>query len=224
MTTISFFFKEPCLMSPRTAKYVEAMVREDFDFNEWLKEVREEEAGATSTSGELAAAEIDKTPDNQQARPNPALRLITRTMRVPRTLRRPHLQAKSQTTKARLRQWLEKVQVAWEDFQSSRRRDAVYEYLGAVFAIVMHYRVRRRTTRLLRQAFELADLPFDKSADPFTAVIRCTCGDGADNKAISKWSRALRFASRRKEPDARLKTFMKEVGGVNACAAAYAKS
>jgi hypothetical protein len=33
-------------MSPRTAKYVEAMVREDFDYDEWLREIREEEAQA----------------------------------------------------------------------------------------------------------------------------------------------------------------------------------
>jgi hypothetical protein len=55
------------LMSPRTAKYVEALVREgdSFDYRKWLKRIREEEAqanqaAATGTSGELAAAEIGK--------------------------------------------------------------------------------------------------------------------------------------------------------------------
>jgi hypothetical protein len=35
-------------MSPRTAKYIEAMVREgdNFDYDKWLKRVREEEAQA----------------------------------------------------------------------------------------------------------------------------------------------------------------------------------
>jgi hypothetical protein len=32
----------------------------------------------------------------------------------------------------------------------------------------------------------------------------------------------LRYAAHCKAPGARLKTFMKDVGGVNACAAAYA--
>ena len=68
-----------------------------------------------------------------------------------------------------------------------------------------------------------ADLPFDKYADPFTAVIRCTSGDGVDSKTISKWARALRYVAHRKEPRTRLKTFMKEAGGVNACADLYAK-
>ena len=37
----------------------------------------------------------------------------------------------------------------------------MYEYLAAVFAIVTHYKVRRRTNRLLRHAFKFANLPFD---------------------------------------------------------------
>ena len=95
--------------------------------------------------------------------------------------------------------------------------------MDAVFTIVDHYRVRRRTNRLLRRAFEFANLPFNEHAEPFAAVIRCTCGKTVDTKMISKWSRALRYASRRKGPDMRLKTFMKEAGGVNACANLYAK-
>jgi hypothetical protein len=95
--------------------------------------------------------------------------------------------------------------------------------LEAVFATVMHYQVRRRTKRLLRYAFKFAGLPFNKNADPFTAVIRCTCDDGADSKSISKWARALRYVARLKVRAKRLDAFMKEVGGVNACADKYAK-
>jgi hypothetical protein len=116
-----------------------------------------------------------------------------------------------------------KMRRAWHEFQASRARDAVYGYLEAVFEIVMHYKVRRRTIKLLRRAFEFANRPFDKNADPFAAVIRCTCGNTADIKMISKWSRALRYASRRKKPDSGLRKFMKGAGGVNACAAAYAR-
>jgi hypothetical protein len=76
---------------------------------------------------------------------------------------------------------------------------------------------------LLRHAFEFADLRFDNDADPFTAVIRCTCGNTADNKMISKWARALRYAAKRKPADMQLKAFMKHAGGVNECAAGYAE-
>jgi hypothetical protein len=213
-------------MSPRTAQYVKAMIREgdNFDFNEWLKTVREDEAQAKqaqarATSGEFAASEPPSTPDG---RPNPRLPLATKTVRVPRTLR-PHREPTRKTPSARLRQWLEKIQRAWDEFQTSRARDAVYAYLAAVFAIVMHYKVRRRTNRLLRHAFKFADRPFEENADSFKAVIRCTSDRDIDNKTVSKYARALRYAARRKEPDMRLKTFMKEAGGVNACADLYAK-
>ena len=119
--------------------------------------------------------------------------------------------------------WLERISSAWDDFQASRNRYAVYGYLDAVFAIVEHYKVRRRTKRLLRRASEFANLPFDRNADPFTVVIRCTCADRADGKTISKWARALRYVARCKVSPTQLKTFMKEAGGVNACADLYAK-
>jgi hypothetical protein len=87
----------------------------------------------------------------------------------------------------------------------------------------MHYRVRRRTKKLLRHAFQFAGLPCDKNADPFTAVIRSTCDDEIDNKTISKWARALRYVAHCKAPRRRLRTFMKQAGGVNACADLYAR-
>jgi hypothetical protein len=104
-----------------------------------------------------------------------------------------------------------------------RARDAVYDYLQTVFAIVMHFKVRRRTNKLLRHAFEFANQPIDKNADPFTAVIRCTSDGQADNKTISKWARALRYVAECKKPSTRLRAFVTEAGGVNACAARYAK-
>jgi hypothetical protein len=221
-------------MSPRTAKYVEAMIREgdNFDSSKWLKRVREEEAAqakgveATGTSGELAIAQINdpiKTSDDRHTRPSSALPLPLKKLGALRALHRPLHPAKSKTRKARLGRWLERIRGAWEDFQSSRRRDAVYGYLEAVFSIVAHFRIRRRTDRLLRHAFEFANLPCDKRTDSFAAVVRSTCDDSVDVKAISKWARALRYVARSKEPEMRLKTFMKEAGGINACATRYAK-
>jgi hypothetical protein len=228
--TKTLFTYNPTLMSPRTKKYFEAMILEgnSFNYSRWLEQVREEEAGAKSAatviSGEGAAEKTRpvSAPDGQDHQPKPSLPLITKTTRVPRALCLPCRQANNQTPKARLRRWLEKVRRAWEEFQSSRTRDAVYGYLEAVFAIVAHFRVRRRTKRLLRHAFEFARLPLDKRADPFAAVIRCTSGRDIESKTISKWSRALRYVARSKEPDIELSTFMKEAGGVNACADRYA--
>jgi hypothetical protein len=230
--TKTFFADRATLMSPRTVKFVEAMVREGdgFDYNEWLKKVRQEEAQAkqgptANTPRDVVAARVDNpinTSGNRDARPTLGPALISKSALSRITLRKPNRHAKSKTPKARIRRWLEKVHCAWGDFQASRARDAVYEYLAAVFAIVEHYRVRRRTNRLLRHAFKFANLPFE-DVRPYAAVIRCTCGNSVDAKTISKWSRALRYVARSREPDARLKTFMKEAGGVNACANLYAK-
>ena len=100
----------------------------------------------------------------------------------------------------------------------------MYGYLEAVFAIVRRYKTRRKTKKLLRHSFKFAGLSLDRNADPVTAIIRCTSADNIDTKIISKWARALRYVARCKVPPTRLKTFMKEVGGVNACADRYAKA
>jgi hypothetical protein len=92
-----------------------------------------------------------------------------------------------------------------------------------VFAIVEHYKMRRKTKKLLRYGFEFAELPFDKHADPFTAVIRCTSDGNADGKTISKWARALRYVVYCKARATQVKRFMKQAGGVNACADRYSK-
>jgi hypothetical protein len=46
--TKTFFADSGALMSPRSAKYVEALIREgnNFGYQKWLQQVREEEAEA----------------------------------------------------------------------------------------------------------------------------------------------------------------------------------
>ena len=177
-------------MSARTVKYVEAMIRQgdNFDYNQWLRRIREEEAkakqlSAASGSGQATAAGQVANPvsksANRDALPRSAQALL-RPILVPRVLSRSARKMSDKQPKARLGRWLEKVQLAWHEFQTSLARDAVYDYLQTVFAIVMHFKARRTVKRLLRHAFEFADQPFDKSADPFTAVIRCTCGGTAE--------------------------------------------
>jgi hypothetical protein len=95
--------------------------------------------------------------------------------------------------------------------------------LEEVSAIVEHYKARRKTKTLLRHAFKCAGLPFNKTAEPYSAVIRGTCDRTVDNKTISKWSRALRYVAYSEVPSASLKTFMKKAGGINASAAKFAR-
>jgi hypothetical protein len=174
-------------MSARTAKYVEALIREgdNFYYDRWLKRVREEDARAKQRS---APSNVDQAaPANigNQVKTSHVGRVaatpLTRNARLPRAIRQPGQSLRGTTSAEPLRRWLEKVQVAWRRFQGNRARDAVYDYLEAVFAIVLHYKVRRRTKRLLLAAFRIADLRFDKNADPFIAVVRCTCSDAEAN-------------------------------------------
>jgi hypothetical protein len=176
----------------------------------------------TTTSGKVRAVEIDPpigTPDCRKASPNRTRLAKPRPGGVPRSYREPL----HSTSVTRITRRLEKIRDAWDDFQASRTREAVYGYLEAVLAIVEHYKMRRRTTRLRRHAFKFANLPLNNSSYLFTGVIRCTCDDEIDSKTISKWARALRYVAHCKAPRMRLKTFMKEAGGVNACADLYAR-
>jgi hypothetical protein len=229
MMQISSTFSTPPLLSPRTADYVSALIREGdkFDYCRWLQQVRAKEAEANlGLAGcppfKLVATEMTHQVGKADC-PGRWQNTISREARIPRARWQLRRAAKTREPELRSQQRLEKIRAAWEDFQASRIRDAVYGYLTAVFETVMHYKVRRKSKKLLRQAFKFADLRLHKTADPFTAVIRCTCDDTVDNKTISKWARALRYAARSKEPAVRLRTFMKEAGGVNACADGYAK-
>ena len=178
------------------------------------------------TFGKIVApelADLTSTPDHLDARKKsePIAQAIFALR--PRTLCRSDYKDRRESSQDRLRRRLVEVCDAWDDFQECRRRDAVYRYLKAAFALVVDYKGRRRTKRLLRRAFEFSGLPVDNSADPFTAVIRCTSERDLDCKAISKWARALRYAAYCKVPKKRLKTFMKRMGGVNSCADRWAQ-
>jgi hypothetical protein len=218
MTQISSTFSAT-RPTPRIANYVAALIREgdNFDYCEWLEQVREKEAQAnrpTRTITERIASGRE---------PSPNKKLFSGSVPIPQGLRRLCRRPLRSASGTPITRRLRKIREAWDEFQANRTRDAVYGYLEVVFAPVKHYKVRRRIEKLLRHASRFANIPFDKDADPFTAVIRCTSDRRADNKTVSKWARALRYASRSKEPAVRLRTFMKRAGGVNACADLYAR-
>ena len=170
MTEILSPVRELPLISPRTASYVAALIREGdkFDYSKWLREVREKERGAKQipaapTLDEVVRRELANRSDMpERGNVSPAMGPVRRAP-LPIVIWRSRRKVGGKTPEDRLRRWLEKVQAAWHDFQANRARDAVYDYLEAVFAIVMHYKVRRRTKRLLRHAFKFANLPFDKN-------------------------------------------------------------
>jgi hypothetical protein len=219
----------------RTKKYAEALCREgreNFDYRKWLQQVKEEEAKEKC----IAAASASREPSTT-SKPNcdiKAAQSSTVLSSPPPTLKINNIQTSRNSARSagspnketrkeeRLRQRVVDVCNAWDEFQESRRRDAVYGYLRAVFLLVKRYRGRRRTKKLLWRASKFAGLAFQNSVDPFSVIIRCTSED-LDAKTLSKWSRALRYAAKFKKPRAPLQTFIKDRGGINACATLYAE-
>ena len=135
----------------------------------------------------------------------------------------PRPKSRRDEPKKSIRQRLAHVCDEWDRLQESRKRDAVYRYLRAVFYIVKHYSSREKTEKLVRRAFKFAGLPVDMKADPFAVIIRCTSEQKIDRKTVSKWSRALRWVAKLKKPRHRLMRFMKINGGINACAERYTR-
>ncbi len=222
------------LHSARTRKYVEAMVREGvaFNYDAWLQRVRAEEAyengSALPSTPEKATQNVmcERSVVPQafvSATKNTAPMLPAR-LGAPKPSKNGQTKsAQAKLSDARVAEGLLDVCAAWEGFQSSRARDAVYRYLKAVFVIVSTYKGKKEKRRLLRKAAKLAGLDIDKNTEAFAAVIRCTCENKLDNKTISKWARALRYAAYRNRPPRLLKSFMKARGGINACAGLYSK-
>src|ERR1700732_636033 len=63
-----------------------------------------------------------------------------------------------------------------------------------------------------------------REPEPFAAVILCTSDpDKVDARTRSKWSRALRYVAEYKDLDEPLRDFIVRRGGINACAARFAR-
>jgi hypothetical protein len=124
----------------------------------------------------------------------------------------------------RVRRQLERLRKTWSLCQHNRDRDAIYKYLRAVFDLVSRWRSqgyaegRARCVRLLLQKAGPLEV------ESFAIVIEATSNaKKVDRKMRSKWSRVLRFAEKHKSEGKSLKKFIKQRGGINACAALAAR-
>lgn len=115
---------------------------------------------------------------------------------------------------------LAKARMAWKKYQSSRERDAIYRYLDAVFQIVVQWKEQRRAKASSYQALSATKQHGTiRTNEPFAVVIYCTSDRcKVDAKTRSKWARALRYAGRFKPDNQSLAQFIRNTGGINACA------
>jgi hypothetical protein len=115
---------------------------------------------------------------------------------------------------------LREVDEAWQRYQATHDRDAVYGYLTAVYNVVTNWKRERRAWKSAGLALRLQGDITSMRVEPFAVLIRCTSDpDKADGKTRSKWSRALRVAEAFKGRDTSIKAFIKGQGGINKCAA-----
>ncbi len=126
--------------------------------------------------------------------------------------------------KEALRQDLTRVQIAWDECQASRDRNAIYGYLTAVFDLVMWWAAEDRAISRARWTLRLQGVDLPTNDEPFAAVILCTSDPGkVDKQTRSKWSRVLRYAMEYKANAEPLAAFVQRKGGINKCAARFTR-
>lgn len=91
-------------------------------------------------------------------------------------------------TRQALREDLRRVRNAWDDFQASRDRNAIYGYLGTVFDLVNWWNAEDRSVNRARWALQLERLELLLDDEPFAAIIFCTADRAkVDKRTRSKW-------------------------------------
>ncbi len=117
---------------------------------------------------------------------------------------------------------LGRVRETWRSLQATRRRNAVFEYLTAVFDLIGRWRREGRLDRALQRAQMRQPNVRTRTDDPYTRLIVFTSDTSkTDAKTRSKWARALRWAEANKTKDETLVEFVRRSGGINKCAARW---
>lgn len=123
-----------------------------------------------------------------------------------------------------LRQDLARVRNAWDECQAKREREAIYDYLTAVFDLVAWWAAENCAVERARRALQLRNISPSDHDEPFAAIILCTSDpDKVDRRTRSKWSRVMRYAMEYKTTAEPLATFIRRKGGINKCAARFTR-
>ena len=134
---------------------------------------------------------------------------------------RDHLSGKK-LSPAVLQVELERLRVVWRQVQRTRQRDAVYEFLEAAYGVVSRFNRSGDGRKLLRKLRRL-DHRLKRIQEPYSAAIHFASDHTVDNRTRSKWSRLMRFADQTKKRTDLLEDFIRRNGGINECAALYAR-
>jgi hypothetical protein len=82
-----------------------------------------------------------------------------------------------------------RLEVEWETVQASRDRNAIYQYLAAVFEIVVVWAQEGKAVKRAYRVLHMRGYSSIREPEPFAAVILCTSDpDKVDDRTRSKWS------------------------------------
>jgi hypothetical protein len=123
-----------------------------------------------------------------------------------------------------MRASLLRLQNEWETAQATRDRNAIYGYLAAIFELITCWTKEGKAVKRAHRALHLRGFSSVREPEPFASIIRCTSDPvKVDHRTQSKWSRVLRYAAEYKSWDEPLRDFIKRKGGINKCAARFAR-
>ena len=124
-----------------------------------------------------------------------------------------------------LNQDIKRLREIWHKVQGDRDRDAIYDYLTAVYELVEWWTVERRAIDRAGRALRLNGLVVTEEPEPFAAVIAASVAPARlDRRQASRYARALKYAAARDCRAKTLKGFIKDRhGGINRCAAKFSR-
>lgn len=132
--------------------------------------------------------------------------------------------AEFETWRGELKCDLRSMRDAWKNYQASKSRIAIYSYLEAVFDTVIKWKKRKKWRWAMEEVMASCRARNDLRADPYSVFLFCTADrDKVDHRARSKWSRALKWAEKKKPVLDPLAKFLTSQGGLNACATKYSE-
>ena len=107
------------------------------------------------------------------------------------------------------------------DTRPGKRRFGLYKYLTDVFRAYLELRSRRIARKATRRIAEISKLSIQRKSHPIRILIEASAGP-EDNRAKSRWTKALLFVLGWRLPVAKLKWCLRQNGGISGCAAKYA--
>jgi hypothetical protein len=111
---------------------------------------------------------------------------------------------------------LKKLEAAFEEYQSTRKRDAVYGYLTAVYRFARRFEKASHRRMVGQHMLALKDRGSRKTDNAFSAILRAT--STVNEQTRWKWVQCLAFARREKIASDALQSFIKKHDGINECA------